>query len=373
MAKLKLPLPSLHASAETVESLIGLGTLTADDFALSTAAEKESFLPAQKSMGYWQDAWRRLKKNRVSMVSLCVIVVLMVFAFAGPVVLPYKYQEQLRTSLNLAPMKYSASEQARMAAGEKIFPHVFGTDTFGRDILARVMIGTRVSVTIGLLAALLVLIIGSVYGAISGFIGGIVDSVMMRIVDIIASIPDVLVVLLLSVTLKPRINDLVNAVFANAGASPHGFVRILQVLGSSVIAIFISFALLYWITMARVIRGQVLQLKNQEFVTAARALGASNGRIIRKHLLPNCIGSMIAAACLQIPSAIFLESFLSFLGVGINAPLTSLGSMCSDALGGMYTYTYRLIIPAVILLVLLLCFNLFGDGLRDALDPRLKK
>ena len=148
---------------------------------------------------------------------------------------------------------------------------------------------------------------------------------------------------------------------------------LLNVLGANIIAMFIAFGLLYWVTMSRIIRGQILQLKQQEYVTAARALGASSGRIIRRHLLPNCIGQIVATTCLQIPSAIFTESFMSFLGVGVLAPLTSLGSMCSDALGGISTYPYRLIIPAIIISIMILSFNLFGDGLRDALDPRLKK
>jgi oligopeptide transport system permease protein len=315
-------------------------------------------------MGYWADAWRRLRRNTVSMAALGVIALIAFFAFAGPLLIPYKYNEQIRTSLNLAPMEYSEAEQAKIAAGEKVFPHIFGTDTHGRDTLARTMTGARVSISIGVLAALLVLIIGSIYGAISGLLGGIADSIMMRVVEILSSIPDILVVLLIAVTLKPALDSFVSNNRDNAVA------RFVIILGPSMIAIFISFALLYWVTMARIIRGQVLQLKNQEYVTAARALGAGNARIIRRHLLPNCIGSMIAATCLEIPHAIFLESFLSYLGVGVQAPLTSLGSMCSDALGGMYTYTHRLVIPALILLTLLLSFNLFGDGLRDALDPR---
>jgi oligopeptide transport system permease protein len=190
---------------------------------------------------------------------------------------------------------------------------------------------------------------------------------MMRIVDIIYSVPDVLVVLLLAVTIKPILTSYADAHQTNLLG------RLIIALGPSIIGIFIAFALLYWTVLARIIRGQVLQLKQQEYVTAARALGASNRRIIFKHILPNCIGPLVAATCLEIPIAIFLESFLSFLGVGVNAPMTSLGSMASDALKGMYTYTYRLIIPASFLSLLILSFNLFGDGLRDALDPRLKK
>jgi oligopeptide transport system permease protein len=337
------------------------------DFALSSREEKEGFIELSPSVGYWADAWRRLRRNTVSMIALGVIIFLLLFAFAGPAFIPYKYNEQIRTSLNLAPMQYSEAELAKIEAGESVFPHVFGTDTHGRDSLVRVMTGARVSISIGVLAALLVLLIGSVYGAISGLLGGIADNIMMRIVEILSSIPDILVVLLIAVTLKPALDNFINS-NRNTGAA-----KFIIILGPSMIAIFIAFALLYWVTMARIIRGQVLQLKESEYVTAARALGANNARIIRRHLLPNCIGSMIAATCLEIPHAIFLESFLSYLGVGVQAPLTSLGSMCSDALGGMYTYTYRLVIPAVILLILLLSFNLLGDGLRDALDPKLKK
>jgi oligopeptide transport system permease protein len=228
------------------------------------------------------------------------------------------------------------------------------------------MFGTRVSLIVGITASLIVLIIGSIYGAISGYFGGRVDDIMMRIVELIYSVPDVLVVLLLSTALKPALNEWFNT-------SDSALAESLSVLGPSLIAIFIAFGLLYWVSMARIIRGQVLMLKEQEYVTAARALGASSFRIIRRHLLPNCIGQIIVTTCLEIPTAIFLESFLSFLGVGVSAPLTSLGSMASDALGGMYTYTYRLLIPATLLSVMILALNLFGDGLRDALDPRLKK
>ncbi|MDR1061000.1 MAG: ABC transporter permease [Clostridiales bacterium] len=358
---------SLHPGDEAIRQLAELGALTADSFAPAPIEDRQSYMPRQKSIGYWGDAWRRLRKNTVSMVALLVIGLLLCFAFIGPEAIPYKYDQQIRTSLNLAPMQHSEAELAAIASGERVFPHVFGTDTHGRDTMARVMVGARVSMTIGIIAALLVLLIGSLYGAIAGFFGGLADNIMMRVVEVISSLPDVLVVLLIAVSLKPALDSFVNANRQNALARP------LIVLGPSIVAIFIAFAMLYWVTMARIIRGNVLQLKEQEFVLAARALGASNARLIRKHLLPNCIGSMIAATCLEIPAAIFLESFLSFLGVGVQAPLTSLGSMCSDALGGIYTYTYRLIIPALVLLTLLLSFNLFGDGLRDALDPRLKK
>ena len=261
---------------------------------------------------------------------------------------------------------YSNKELQKKAEGEKVFPHVFGTDDQGRDIMVRVMVGARVSIIVGVCAALLVLVIGALYGSISGYCGGMVDTVMQRIVEIIYSIPEMLIILLLSATLKPALEQ-----FQNSG---DGILQsLVTLLGPNLISMFIAFGLLYWVTMSRIIRGQILQLKQQEYVTAARALGAKGGRIITKHLLPNCIGQIVTTTFLQIPSAIFLESFLSFLGVGVSAPLTSLGSMCSEALSGLTTYPYRLFIPAVILSVMILSLNLFGDGLRDALDPKLKK
>ena len=262
---------------------------------------------------------------------------------------------------------YSQAELERKANGESVFPHVFGTDMYGRDILVRVMYGARVSMSVGVFAAILVLVIGALYGAISGYCGGKVDAVMQRIVELIYAVPEMLVVLLIATALKPILTEYVNS----SGTSP--LKAFVNVLGPNLISMFIAFGLLYWVTMSRIIRGQVLQLKQQEYVTAARALGASGGRIIRRHLLPNCIGQIVVTTCLQIPSAIFLESFLSYLGVGVSAPLPSLGSMATDALSGMYTYTYRLIVPSVILSIMILAFNLFGDGLRDALDPKLKK
>ena len=431
-----------------------LQDLSPDDFASASRQEKDDFIQDRQSVSYWKDAWRRLKKNVVAMVALGVIVFLFLFAFVGPLLIPYGYDEFNKGAENLYPYHYtledtqrvndeiasrtqsdvvdvdemiaqakaeaekkgekftkkdeavirakakvaakpsedsseeqsvdedsvrkelgikkhifgySQAELERKANGEKVFPHVFGTDMYGRDILVRVMYGARVSMSVGVFAAILVLVIGALYGAISGYCGGKVDAVMQRIVELIYAVPEMLVVLLIATALKPILTDYVNS----SGTSPlNSFVN---VLGPNLISMFIAFGLLYWVTMSRIIRGQVLQLKQQEYVTAARALGASGGRIIRRHLLPNCIGQIVVTTCLQIPSAIFLESFLSYLGVGVSAPLPSLGSMATDALSGMYTYTYRLIVPSVILSIMILAFNLFGDGLRDALDPKLKK
>ena len=431
-----------------------LQDLSPDDFASASRQEKDDFIQDRQSVSYWKDAWRRLKKNVVAMVALGVIVFLFLFAFVGPLLIPYGYDEFNKGAENLYPYHYtledtqrvndeiasrtqsdvvdvdemiaqakaeaekkgekftkkdeavirakakvaakpsedsseeqsvdedsvrkelgikkhifgySQAELERKANGEKVFPHVFGTDMYGRDILVRVMYGARVSMSVGVFAAILVLVIGALYGAISGYCGGKVDAVMQRIVELIYAVPEMLVVLLIATALKPILTDYVNS----SGTSP--LKSFVNVLGPNLISMFIAFGLLYWVTMSRIIRGQVLQLKQQEYVTAARALGASGGRIIRRHLLPNCIGQIVVTTCLQIPSAIFLESFLSYLGVGVSAPLPSLGSMATDALSGMYTYTYRLIVPSVMLSIMILAFNLFGDGLRDALDPKLKK
>ena len=249
---------------------------------------------------------------------------------------------------------------------KRVFPHVFGTDSSGRDLMARTMYGGRVSIAVGIVAALIVLIIGSVYGSVSGLAGGRVDFVMMRLVDIIYSVPDVLIVLLLQVVLKSPLQSWLDA-------STTQFARLMSNLGVGIISIFITFACLYWVGMSRIVRGQVLQLKEQEFVTAANALGVPGRRIVKRHLLPNCVGQLIIATCLQIPSAIFLESFLSFLGLGVSIPMTSLGSLCSDALDTITLYPYRLLFPGIILTLLVLSLNLVGDGIRDALDPRLKK
>ncbi len=268
------------------------------------------------------------------------------------------------TPLELLDEVPEGAQSIRLFTG--VFPHVFGTDSYGRDLMARTMYGAQVSIVIGIAAALIVLVIGSLYGAISGLAGGVVDFVMMRIVELIYSIPEVLIVLLLQVVLTDPLRTWFDTHKTGVGA-------ILGDLGPGIVSIFITFALLYWVTMARIVRGQVLQLKETEYVNAAVALGASNGRIIRRHLLPNAVGALVITTCLQIPSAIFLESFLSFLGLGVSAPMASLGSLCSEANGAdIWLYPYRLVFPAVMLAVIVLSLNLIGDGLRDALDPRLK-
>lgn len=336
--------------------------LNADDFLPAGDEEKKGLVVLRDSVGFWRDGVRRLKKNKIAMVSLVVVLIVLILSFLVPAVYPYKYEQQLKTSVNLAPMEYSADEQARIAAGEKLFPHILGTDNLGRDYAVRVMMGSRVSLLVGLTASVIILIIGSIYGSISGFFGGWVDIIMMRIVDIIYTVPDVLIIILLAAVLNFPLKEL-------AMRPAFGWIN---VIGVNLISIFIVFALLYWVGMARIVRSQIMVLKEQEYVTAAKALGASNGRIIRKHLLTNCIGTLIVTTTLQIPSAIFTESFLSFLGLGVNVPMPSLGSLASAGINGMQTYPYRLFAPAIMISVIILSFNLLGDGLRDAFDPKLK-
>ena len=281
-------------------------------------------------------------------------------------VVPYDYDQMItingkrdKGAKNMAPFEYSEREQEAIAQGQKLFPHLFGTDELSRDYFIRVVYGTRVSLIVGLFASLIVLMIGLVYGSISGYAGGKVDMAMMRIVDIIYSLPDLLMIILLSVVLDSILT----------GSS----IAILKKIGVNMISLFIVFGLLYWVGMARLVRGQILQIKKNEYVLAARALGAKSGRIIRKHVLPNCMSVIIISTALQIPNAIFTESFLSFVGLGVQAPMPSLGSLASFARGGLQSYPFKLIFPAAVICLIVLAFNLLGDGLRDAFDPRLRR
>ena len=333
-----------------------------DEFSPATSEEKESLVIMRESVSFWKDGFRRLFRNKIAVVSLAVIILIVIFAYFLPSFWPYSYEQQIHGSENLAPFRYSASEQARIDAGEKVFPHICGTDKLGRDFAVRLMMGTRISLTVGLVCAALVLLVGSLFGAIAGFAGGWIDNIMMRFTDILYTIPDILLIIILAMVLRDPLKTL---------ATVKGF-RWMQTVGPNLIAIFIVFVLLYWVGMARITRSQVLVLKEAEYVTAARAMGAGKGRIIRNHLLTNCIGTLIVTTTLQIPSAIFTESYLSFLGLGVAAPMPSLGSLATDAVKGMNTFPHLLLFPAIFISVTILVFNLFGDGLRDAFDPKLK-
>ncbi|MBA4601698.1 ABC transporter permease [Thermoactinomyces mirandus] len=279
---------------------------------------------------YWQNVWNRLRKNLLALTGLILIVVIALISFLGPMISPYQYNEQdLEYGRNLPPS----------------VEHWFGTDDLGRDVFVRVCEGGKISLTIGLAAALIDLCIGVIYGGIAGYRGGRTDEIMMRIVDVLWGLPYLLTVILLMVIMPPGITTIILA---------------LTVTG--------------WLNMARLVRGQILQLKEQEFVLAAKTLGAGTGRLLFRHLLPNTSGPILIMLTLTVPSAIFAEAFLSFLGLGVQAPIASWGTMINDALITVLSGEWwRLFFPALFLCLTMLAFNAFGDGLRDALDPKMRK
>lgn len=338
-----------------------------EQFIKATDEEKEYLVQMRPSSTFFKDGMKRLMKNKIAFISLVVIILIVLAAIFIPMFWPYSYEQMLGVTPgkpvdpsfnNLSPFKYGKTELARIANGESVFPHIFGTDSQGRDYFIRVVYGTRISLAVGFFASIIVLVIGLTVGSIAGYIGGKVDLIIMRIVDIIYSLPDTLMVILLSSVLNTTLTPLIDG-------TP------LAKIGSNIISLFVVFALLYWVSMARLVRGQILSIKEQEYVLAARATGAKAGWVIKKHLIPNCISVIIISTALQIPSAIFTESYLSFLGLGVNAPMPSLGSLASDALNGINSYAYRLIIPAIVISLIVLSLNLLGDGLRDAFDPKL--
>lgn len=299
---------------------------------------KDLFLPLEReilqvqkkeeTLGYWQDAWIRLKKNKMALLGLIIIVCLIVVAIFGPIFSSHTYDEQNLMMTNSSPS----------------WEHWFGTDNLGRDIFIRVLYGARISLAIGIVASLLNLFIGVIYGGIAGFFGGKIDRIMMNIVDILYSVPILLYVILLMVILKPGL-----------------------------INIFIALGIGYWLQMARIVRGQILSMKEQEFILAARTIGVSKKRILFRHLLPNAMGAIIVTMTLAIPDAIFTEAFLSFIGLGVSAPMASWGVLASEGVNNLRAYPFQLFFPAVAISVTMLAFNFLGDGLRDVLDPKMRR
>ena len=288
----------------------------------------DSDLVVRPNISYWKDAWRRLKKNPVAMGALFVLIALVLMAIFAPIIRNMDYQTVVTEKKNLSPNS----------------EFWWGTDAMGRDLFTRVWIGTRISISVAIIATVIDIVVGCLYGGIAAYMGGIVDEVMMRIVEVLNSIPYLIITLL-----------------------------ILVVLGNGYFQLMLALCLTAWTGTARMIRGQILQLRESEYVLAAEALGASPMRIILKHLLPNTIGLIILDVASTIPSVIVAETTLSFLGLGLNIPAFSLGSLLSAGQQAMAFYPYQLLFPTIILCLLILSFNILGDGLRDALDPKLRQ
>ncbi len=335
------------------------------------------FNQTMKPVSLWDDAWKRLKKNKMAIISLWVVLAYCLIALFAPILPIYPYEEQILDHTNLPPSfkpagevmiqqreKYFAKVMAKQKRSEYTVEeaaeleemrkdiesnpvhqrhYILGTDSLGRDMLSRTIYGGRISIAIGILGTVTALLLGVLMGAIAGYAGGWIDNLIMRFVDIMYGLPYMLMVIIM-----------------------------MAILGRNIFILFIAIALVSWLSIARVVRGQIISLKNSEFVEAAKTMGASPARIIAKHLLPNTIGIIIVYSSLSLPSFIMNESFLSFLGLGVSAPLASWGSLVSDGVKGMELYSWQLIVPAVVMTLFLFAMNFLGDGLRDAFDPQSK-
>ncbi|WP_150266296.1 ABC transporter permease [Paenibacillus tepidiphilus] len=302
--------------------------LKPEDFRKVGIDERQAEVIQRESLSAWRDAWQRLRQNKLAMTALGILGLIILSAIFMPFISKYNYYSNDLMNTNKPPSS----------------DHWFGTDDLGRDIFVRTWYGARISLLVGLAAAAIDLIIGVIYGGIMGYFGGRVDNIMNKFSEILYSIPYLLVVILLLVVMEPS-------------------------LGTIILALTIT----GWINMSWIVRGEIMQLKNREFVLASRSMGAGSKRLLFRHLLPNAVGPIIVTITLSVPNAIFAEAFLSFLGLGVQAPISSLGSMINDSLTGWLYYPWRFLFPAVLVSLIMLSFNIFGDGLRDALDPKLKK
>jgi oligopeptide transport system permease protein len=335
------------------------------------------FNQAMKPVSLWSDAWRRLRKNRMAFISLIIIVLYAIITLASPILPIYSYSEQVVAHANLPPSlhpagevmlktriaymdqtkeaegrsDYTAEEKADIASMQadiKADPvhhrvYILGTDSLGRDMLSRLLYGGRISIAVGLIGTITAMLVGIFLGSIAGYVGGALDNCIMRFVDIMYGLPYMLIVIIM-----------------------------MALFGRNIFNLFIAIALVSWLTLARVVRGQIISLKNSEFVEAARSMGASPGRIIFRHLTPNTLGVIVVFSTLMVPQFIMSESFLSFLGLGVSAPMASWGSLISEGAGVMELYPWQLLAPAAAMALFLFAMNFLGDGLLDALDPQTK-
>jgi oligopeptide transport system permease protein len=295
--------------------------------AISAAHDRLAPVAEIKGRSLWADAWRRLVRNKAALVSMVLLAVIVLMAVLAPLLSPHPYDEVYWDRIAAPPDFLNA--------------HWFGTDGNGRDLFVRTLYGARVSLAVGIAATLVSLVIGVAYGATAGFLGGKVDEVMMRVVDILYSLPFMFFVIILVV-----------------------------VFGRHIVLIFVALGAVEWLTMARIVRGQTLSIRRREFIEAARAAGVSSGKMIARHVIPNVMGPVVVYVTLTVPEVIITESFLSFLGLGVQEPMTSWGVLISEGAGQMESAPWMLIFPAIFLAVTLFCFNFIGDGLRDALDPK---
>jgi len=334
-----------------------LDNLPADSFKRITIDSSKAEKIAKPSLSFWNDAWLRIRKNKAAIVSMVLLLLIIIMSFLGPVLSPHDADTQTITHANLPP-KVQGLENLGFMDGvgtlggkevdlyemKKVDAYYwFGTDGLGRDMFSRLWEGTQISLLIAFVAALIDMVVGVLYGGISAYYGGRVDDIMQRIVEILYGIPNLVVVILMILVMDPGI-----------------------------MAIIIAITLTGWIGMSRIVRGQVLKFKNQEFVLASRTLGASNNRIIGKHLLPNILAIIIINTMFTIPGAIFFEAFLSFIGLGLQPPAASLGTLINDGYKLIQFQPHILLFPSLVLSILMIAFNLLGDGLRDALDPKMK-